>query len=752
MARSDDGGERREPSFGGTGRSRDGLSLDRRDRIGAFPAEDAFEEDEPLARAPAKRTAAGPRTASSKASPAKAMSSKAPSSRSASAKAATPARRRAPKRSLMGRLVKGGLYWGAILAVWGVVAVAGVLGYYALTLPPTSEWAVPARPPNVRIVSETGETIANRGDTGGEALTLSEMPKALPQAVMAIEDRRFYSHLGIDPIGLARAMVVNFRSGAATQGGSTLTQQLAKNLFLVPERTIERKMQEVVLSIWLEAEHSKDAILEMYLNRVYLGAGAYGVDAAARRYFAKSARDVTIAEAAMIAGLLKAPSRYAPTNDLQAAQDRAALVLGAMREEGYITEAQLKQALAEPARIVNRQVAASAGYVADWVMDLVPGFVGQVAEDIVVETTIDTSIQRAAEDVLQTGLAAEGEKLRVSQGAVVVMDGAGAVKGLVGGRDYQASQFNRAVTARRQPGSAFKPFVYLTALEHGMTPETVRVDRPVAFGKWRPENYTRKNYGEVTLKRALANSLNTVAVQLGSEVGAISVVDTAHRLGITSALNPNLSIALGTSEVTLLELTAAYTPFANGGYGVVPHVIRRIKTEDGKLLYEKHGSGPGQVVNLAQIGQMNEMLSEALISGTAQRARIPGWPAGGKTGTSQDLRDAWFVGYTGYFTAGIWLGNDDGKPTKATGGVLPAALWGKLMARVHDGMQVAELPGAQAAQEAAVAAAAQIPVDGPSPVMPQLPAGATAGGEARAGSRVIPKAGGGDFLKSLFGG
>ncbi len=745
MARSDGGGERREPSFGGAGKARDGLSLDRRDRIGAFPAEDGFEEDEPLARAPVKRTAARPASAKAVKPAPKATARTSPRAATASP------RRRAPKRSLLGRLVKGGIYWGLILAVWGVVAFVGLLGYYAATLPPTSEWAVPARPPNIRIVSETGETIANRGDTGGESLTLSEMPKALPQAVMAIEDRRFYSHLGIDPIGLARAMVVNVRNGAATQGGSTLTQQLAKNLFLEPARTFERKMQEVVLSLWLEAEHSKDAILEMYLNRVYLGAGAYGVDAAARRYFGKSAREVTIAEAAMIAGLLKAPSRYAPTNDLQAARDRAALVLGAMREEGYITDAQLKQALAEPARIVNRQTADSAGYVADWVMDLVPGFVGQVSEDIVVETTIDTSIQRAAEDVLQKGLAAEGEKLRVSQGAVVVMDGAGAVKGLVGGRDYQASQFNRAVTARRQPGSAFKPFVYLAALEHGLTPETVRVDRPVAFGKWRPENYTRKNYGEVTLKRALANSLNTVAVQLGSEVGAISVVDTAHRLGIASALNPNLSIALGTSEVTLLELTAAYTPFANGGYGVVPHVIRRIRTEDGTLLYEKRGSGPGQVVNLAQIGQMNAMLSEALISGTAQRARIPGWPAGGKTGTSQDLRDAWFVGYTGYFTAGIWLGNDDGKPTKATGGVLPAALWGKLMARVHEGMQVAELPGAQAAQEAAVAAAAQIPVDGPSPVMPQLPAGAS-GAEVRAGSRVIPPAGGGDFLKSLFGG
>jgi penicillin-binding protein 1A len=733
MAGRRDDGERREPSFGGAGKAGGGFTVDRRDRIGTI-------EEEPVARAPAKgpvkRPSPNPR----------------PSSSAKPAKASTTARRRpAARRGLLGRLVRGGVYWSAILCVWGAVAFVGLLGYYALTLPPTSEWAVPARPPNVRIVSETGETIANRGDTGGEALTLSELPKALPQAVMAIEDRRFYSHFGIDPIGLTRAIVVNLRNGAASQGGSTLTQQLAKNLFLVPERTIERKMQEVVLSIWLEAEHSKDAILEMYLNRVYLGAGAYGVDAAARRYFGKSAREVTIAEAAMIAGLLKAPSRYAPTNDPVAARDRAALVLQAMREEGYITDAQLKTALAQPAQVVNRQVADSAGYVADWVMDLVPGFVGQVAEDIVVETTIDTSIQRAAEDVLQTGLAEEGAKLKVSQGAVVVMDGAGAVKGLVGGRDYQASQFNRAVTAHRQPGSAFKPFVYLAALERGLTPQTVRVDRPVAFGKWRPENYTRKTYGEVTLTRALANSLNTVAVQLGSEVGPIAVVDTAHRLGISSALNPNLSIALGTSEVTLLELTAAYTPFANGGYGVVPHVIRRIKTEDGRMLYEKRGSGPGQVVNLAQIGQMNAMLSEALISGTAQRARIPGWPAAGKTGTSQDLRDAWFVGYTGYFTAGIWLGNDDGKPTKATGGVLPAALWGKLMARVHQGMQVAELPGAQAAEQAAAVAAAQIPLDGPSPVMPQLPAG-TANGEARAGSRVLPQAGGGDFLKSLFGG
>lgn len=648
------------------------------------------------------------------------------------------------------RLFKGTVRWTFILALWGTIGVAAVLAYYAATLPPTSEWAVPKRPPNVRIVAENGETIANRGDTGGEALTLAEMPPYLPQAVMAIEDRRFRSHFGFDPIGFTRAMVTNLRVGAAVQGGSTLTQQLAKNLFLEPDRTIQRKMQEVVLALWLEAEYSKDDILQMYLNRVYLGAGAYGVDAAARRYFGKSARDVTVAEAAMIAGLLKAPSRYAPTRDPAAAQERAQLVLQAMRQEGYIDDQQMMAALAAPATVVDRPLAASAGYVADWVMDLVPGFIGSVGEDIVVETTIDASIQHAAEQTLASVMAADAAKLGVGQGAVVVMDGAGAVKGLVGGRDYQKSQFNRAVTAKRQPGSSFKPFVYLAALERGLTPDTTRADRPIAIGKWRPENYTRKHYGDVTLKRALANSLNTISVGLTQEVGPMAVVDTAHRLGITSALEPNPSIALGTSEVTLLELTSAYVPFSNGGFGVVPHVIRSIRTEDGDVLYQRRGGGPGQVVSERQVGQMNEMLSEALISGTAQRARIPGWPAAGKTGTSQDFRDGWFIGYTGYFTAGVWVGNDDGKPTKkASGSTLPAKIWGGLMTKVHDGMQVAELPGARAAGSDPIAAL--IPVDGPSPVPP--PSNERAASPGRAGQRILPEPGETpSFLKGLFGG
>jgi len=754
MARTTRLDERREPTFGGARARGEGERQE--------PSFDA--RPRPAEAAPSKASSSksgSPKSGSSKSGAARSATKKSapplslgsPSGRASKSRSKSARGARSRKGGIGWRLLKGAVYWSLILCVWGAVAVAGIIAYTAATLPPTSEWAVPARPPNVRILAENGEVIANRGDTGGEALTLAEMPKVLPEAVMAIEDRRFQSHLGFDPLGFARAMVANLRAGAAVQGGSTLTQQLAKNLFLEPDRTLQRKLQEVVLSFWLEAKFSKDEILEMYLNRVYLGAGAYGVDAAARRYFGKSARDLTLPEAAMIAGLLKAPSRYAPTRDEKAASDRAALVLQAMREEDYITDAELKAALAAPAAVVDRPLAASAGYVADWVMDVLPGFVGSFSEDVVVETTIDTTVQRAAEETLAASLNADGAKLGVGQGAVVVMDGAGAVKGLVGGRDYQKSQYNRAVVAHRQPGSSFKPFVYLTALEHGLTPDTVRVDQPIAIGKWRPSNYTRKNYGEVSLRRALANSLNTISVQLVQEVGPQAVVDTAHRLGIVSALNANPSIALGTSEVTLLELTSAYVPFSNGGFGVVPHVVRTVKTEDGKVLYERQGSGIGQVVSERQVGQMNAMLSEALISGTAQRAKIAGWPAAGKTGTSQDFRDAWFVGYTGYFTAGIWLGNDDGTPTKkATGGTLPAQIWGKLMAKVHDGMQVAELPGARAANADPIASL--IPDDGPPPEPPPASLGGGDWGPAqgRAGSRILPTGNEKGFLQNLFGG
>ncbi|TYC54070.1 penicillin-binding protein [Rhodobacterales bacterium] len=603
------------------------------------------------------------------------------------------ARSRAP--TAFGRFLKRGVYWTAVLGIWSVIGVVCIVGYYAAYLPPTSEWQVPARPPNVKIVGANGQLIANRGDTGGEAVRLEQLPPYLANAVIAIEDRRFRSHFGVDPIGLTRAVVTNLTAGRLSQGGSTLTQQLAKNLFLEPDRTLKRKIQELVLSFWLEAEYSKDEILEMYLNRVYLGSGAYGVDAAARRYFGKSARLLTIAEAATIAGLLKAPSRYSPARNPDLAEDRAQLVLAAMHEEGYISADEAKNALAAPAKVVRRYTSASDNYAADWVMDMLPHYVGSIESDIIVDTTIDPSMQAAAEAALRKALKENRKKLGVNQGAIVTLDTAGAVKALVGGADYSKSQYNRAVYAKRQPGSAFKPFVYLSGLEAGMTPDTVRQDQPITIGNWSPQNYTKEHYGPVTLTRALSMSLNTVAVRVAHEVGAGTVANTAKRLGIKSDLKKNLSLALGTSEVTPIEIASAYVPFSNGGYGVLPHIIRQIRTVDGKTLYSRSGDGRGRVIDRSMVGNMNVMMAETLLSGTGRKARLDsGRPAGGKSGTTQDFRDAWFIGYTGNLTTAVWFGNDDNSPThKTTGGGLPAKVWKEVMDAEHKGLPMADLPG-----------------------------------------------------------
>ena len=681
---------------------------------GAKPAA-AARPQQPAAKpkqAPAKPAATGkPQRA-----PAPAEAKRAAPSRSARpAAASTPppsrrSRRAKPKRRF--RLVRFALRATVTLTLLGIVAVGGIIAYYAATMPPIAEWTVPERPPNVAIMSDTGALIANRGDTGGRAVEIENLPSYVPGAVVAIEDRRFYSHPGIDPIGLARAVVTNLTAGSLRQGGSTLTQQLAKNLFLDPSRTVERKIQEMILAVWLEAKYSKDEILEMYLNRVYLGAGAYGIDGAARRYFDKGAEDLTIAEAALIAGLLKAPSYYAPTTSLERANERAALVVDAMEDTGVITDMEALIAKENPAVLATPKVASSGGYVADWVADVLPAFVGSVTEDVVVETTVNLELQELSQSALQELLNGEGAKKKVSQGAVVVLDSSGAVKALVGGKKYGDSQYNRAVDAARQPGSSFKPFVYLAALEHGLTPDTMRIDQPTTIGNWSPENYSRKFQGPVSLRRALSHSLNTIAAQLTNEVGPQTVADTARRLGIRSALDANASIALGTSEVTLLELTTAYVPFSNGGVGVFPHVVRRIKTADGKLLYERRGTGPGQVVSLENAGAMNSMLSAVINSGTGHNAQLDGWQAAGKTGTSQNWRDAWFVGYTAFFTAGVWLGNDDNSPTDhVTGGSLPAGLWKRLMENVHEGMVPAELPGAAVAAE--VSDLGDLPTDTP---------------------------------------
>ena len=603
-------------------------------------------------------------------------------------------RRKSAKRSITGRLIRSGLYWGAVAGIWAVLLLGCVVGYYATKLPQSSQWAVPQRPPNAKIVSTSGTLIANRGATGGEATTLSNMSPYLPMAVISIEDRRFKSHFGFDPIGFTRAMIANLMAGRLVQGGSTLTQQLAKNLFLKPERTFERKVQELILAIWLETKFSKDEILEMYLNRVYFGAGATGVDAASRRYFGKPARDVSLGEAALLAGLLKAPSKLSPAKNPKRAQARSQVVLAAMRREGYISVREATRALTVKAKTARRYRTGSEQYVADYVMRELQRVFGELRQDVIVDTTIDWDLQQLAAKEIARTLDKKGEALAVSQGAAISLDTNGAVRVLVGGKEYSESQFNRAVDAKRQPGSSFKPFVYLAALENGKTPESIRQDAPVKIGNWTPRNYDKKYRGAVSLNEALASSLNTISAQLAMEVGPKTVVDTAQRLGIRSKLNANASIALGTSEVTLDELTAAYVPLANGGYKVAPYIIKRIKTPDGDILYERDIETADLVVRSRELGMMNAMLRSAVEAGTGKAARIKGWQTAGKTGTSQNSRDALFVGYTANLVTGIWYGNDDGSPTnQLTGGSIPARTWRTIMENAHRDWAKADLPG-----------------------------------------------------------
>ncbi|MFG1397680.1 transglycosylase domain-containing protein [Roseixanthobacter pseudopolyaromaticivorans] len=686
----------------------------RRAEPGFAPGEEELEEDSAVTRRPSRAAAVRSETRHSRAAE--------PARRGATR--GTARKRRRGFFSLFG-LIK----WGLILGLWAVLAVAGVVAYEASKLPSMQTLMVPKRPPTVMIQAADGKPLATRGDMGGAAVPLKELPAYLPKAFIAIEDRRFYDHWGIDTLGLARAVFTNLTSGRVRQGGSTLTQQLAKNLFLTQERTFSRKIQEVVLALWLEKKFSKAEILDLYMNRVYFGSGAYGVEAAAQRYFGKSARNVTLSEAAMLAGIVNAPSRLAPTRNLKAAQDRAALVLVAMREQGLISPDMAKTALARPATVAKPTGPESIGYVADWVMEQMDSYVGELSGDVTVRTTIDANLQSVAQAAVSDTLAKSGAKYGVGQGALVSLDTDGAVKALVGGRSYEDSQYNRAVTARRQPGSSFKPFVYLTALERGLTPDTVREDAPIQLKGWRPENASHEYRGPVTLQTALALSLNTVSVRLALEVGPKAIVATAKRLGIASPLDPNPSIALGTSEVSVLELAAAYTPFANGGIGVIPYVIDSVKGADGKVLYARTTSGPGRVVAPEYVSMMNHMMEETLISGTGRRAELPGWDAAGKTGTSQDYRDAWFVGYTARFVTAVWLGNDDSSPTKkASGANLPAEIWSRYMKVAHQGVPIAELPGGARSpgfglplppgavpDEAPPAVVGQIPQQGPPP-------------------------------------
>ena len=600
------------------------------------------------------------------------------------------ARKPKRRRTLFGSLFR----FAFTVALWGAFGLAGLFGYIWFSLNQNGLLQIPAREPGIMVLASDGTALAEQGAFFGDEARLRDLPDYVPNALIAIEDRRFRSHFGVDPIGLMRAVYTNYRSGRVVQGGSTLTQQLAKNLFLNPERTIQRKLQEVVLAVWLETRFTKDEILQLYLNRVYYGSGATGIEKAAQAYYKKSASDLTLMEAATMAGVLKAPTNYNPLAHPEDSAQRARLVLQSMVDAGFVTDQEARDAIDQPATVKASDYVPATQYIVDWVNEQLPELVKTYDQSIIIETTIDPELQAAAEKSLRKRLNEEGSKVKATQGALVVMDGLGAIKAMVGGKSYKRSQFNRATKALRQPGSAFKPFVYLAAMEQGYTPQSMAVDEPVRIGNWEPENYKHKYLGEVTLRTALALSLNTVAAKLANSVGPENVVAVAHRLGITSHLGNDASIALGTSEVTLLELTSAFTPFANGGYSVVPFSVRRIVTRDGQVIYERNGDGLGQTIANRDLGSMNSMMRAVVTEGTGKKAQISGFDVGGKTGTSQDYRDAWFVGYSSYLVGGVWIGNDDNSATKnVTGGSVPAAIWKDVMDVAHANLSPAPLPG-----------------------------------------------------------
>ena len=582
------------------------------------------------------------------------------------------------------------------LGVWAAVAAGVVLVYLALNLPPIDANALTRRP-NIVIQDSAGAELGSFGDNYGDTVALTDLPKHLPAAVVAVEDRRFYDHFGIDLRGLARAMLTNIQAKGVVQGGSTITQQVAKNLFLTPERTTTRKLREMMLALWLERNFTKDEILTIYLNRVYLGAGTYGVEAASQRYFGRSAKDVGIYQSAVLAGLLKAPSRYNPTNNTDLAKQRAEIVLKTMVETGALSETQAKGARQNATLILKNAAATKntlrARFFSDWVLSQIESFVGTVDRDLVVRTTLRAPIQAAAEAALARQLEISGLAQNIGEGAVLSLSPDGAVRAMVGGRDYADSQFNRVTQALRQPGSAFKPFVYLAALDAGYAPDDLVTDGPINIAGWKPQNFSGKYLGPVSVQDALAESINTVAVRLAQATGPKAVVTTAQRLGITSDMKPELSLALGSAEVTLLELTAAYAPLANGGLAILPYAITAITDRDGVVLYQRQGDELGRVIAPGRVATMNRMMRGVIEHGTGTAATF-GFPAAGKTGTSSDFRDAWFVGYSAELVTGVWVGNDDGGFMKAvTGGGVPARVWHDVMASAHKDHQPIDLPG-----------------------------------------------------------
>ncbi|MGI9415821.1 MAG: transglycosylase domain-containing protein [Hyphomicrobiales bacterium] len=597
-----------------------------------------------------------------------------------------------PKRVLVDLTADG--------ATLGLLFSLGLM-YYAL--PPIFEsddiWDR-GRQYSVTFTDSTGNVIGRRGIWQDDAIPLEEIPPHVIKAVLATEDQRFFEHFGVDIQGTTRAMVSNLRASTVVQGGSTITQQLAKNLFLTPERTLRRKMHEAFLAVWIEARLTKQEILKLYLDRSYLGGGTYGVEAAAQFYFAKSIRDVNLAEAAMLAGLFKAPSKYAPHANIENARNRAKVVLYRMLDAGAISQGQMFAARREPAQFVDRKGYYSPDYFLDWAyeqtLELLRKHRLETEYVVEVKSTINLDLQRHAQATINKMLDENTKKFRAKQAALVSMEPSGAVRSIVGGRDYDKSQFNRATEAKRQPGSSFKPFVYLTALASGMTPKTIVVDRPVRIGNWSPRNYNGRYRGRVSLTTALKKSINSIPVQIAQKVGTRKIIQVAHKVGLQSDLRPNPSMPLGTNEVTVMDLTAAYATFASGGRLARPYAVLEIARPNGEVLYNREQNAPRrrQVVNQSLISDLNYMLNQVVLSGTGRRAQLGFTPQAGKTGTTQGYRDAWFVGYTAHYVTGVWFGNDDYTPTRRlTGGNLPAMTWHAYMSKALETKVAAPLVG-----------------------------------------------------------
>jgi penicillin-binding protein 1A len=556
----------------------------------------------------------------------------------------------------------------ALLAAASILPVAPELP----ALPPIR------REPQVTYVDRTGQVIAVRGGRFAPPINVDRLPAHIPAAFVAIEDRRFYDHTGFDPRGIARAVVADLTKGKM-QGASTITQQLAKNLWLSSEQTAERKAKELLYAVQLERTYSKKQILGMYLSRVYFGSGAYGLEAASQRYFNKPAARLSIREAAILAGVLKSPTAYNPAVETEAALNRSKLVLDIMVETGAITAAQRDKAASSAPRIWKTAPNGAAQYFVDWVDDQALRITGRPTQDLVVETTLDAGLEMAA-DAAARSTVERFKGQRAEQAAVVGIDGLGRVRVLVGGTDYAKAPFNRAVQAKRQAGSAWKPFVYLTALETGRLPDTPVVDEPVTINGWTPANYSNEFLGPLTLEGALAQSVNTVAARLADEVGRPNVAATAQRLGVVSPVNVEPAMALGTTLVSPLELTQAYVPLANGGYRLPAYGIERIRTAGGKVLYQRKAPAPAIVVANPALSDMNRMMRGVMVSGTGTRAAVPGFDLAGKTGTTSDYKDAWFCGYTGGFASCAWMGRDDAQPMgRISGATAPAELWRAFM-------------------------------------------------------------------------